>query len=257
MGLFDAFKKKECSVCGGEIGLLGNRKLEDGNLCKNCAAKLSPYFSDRRRSTVAEIQQQLDYREQNKQAVAAFRVTRSLGRDTKVLLDEDAGKFMVTRARDLAEANPDVLDFSQVTGCDMDVEEHTSEEKRRDKDGNMVSYIPPRYEFSYDFNLVIRVNHPYFDQISFQLNSSDVDLNRGNPLPMMRKPDPRMNPDYREYETIGKEIKQALTSARRQAREEARQAAAPKQAVTCPWCGATTTPDASGCCEYCGGSVNG
>jgi len=31
---------------------------------------------------------------------------------------------------------------------------------------------------------------------------------------------------------------------------------APKMAVTCPFCGATTTPDASGCCEYCGGSVN-
>ena len=32
MGLFGKlFEKKECSVCGGEIGLLGNRKLEDGN----------------------------------------------------------------------------------------------------------------------------------------------------------------------------------------------------------------------------------
>ena len=40
MGLFgNLFEKKICSVCGGEIGLLGNRKLEDGNLCKNCAKK--------------------------------------------------------------------------------------------------------------------------------------------------------------------------------------------------------------------------
>ena len=38
------FEKKECAICGGEIGLLGNRKLEDGNCCKNCAAKLSPWF---------------------------------------------------------------------------------------------------------------------------------------------------------------------------------------------------------------------
>ena len=30
MGLFDVFKKKECDICGGEIGMLGNRKLEDG-----------------------------------------------------------------------------------------------------------------------------------------------------------------------------------------------------------------------------------
>ncbi len=31
MGLFD---KKYCSICGEKIGFLGNRKLEDGNLCK-------------------------------------------------------------------------------------------------------------------------------------------------------------------------------------------------------------------------------
>ena len=34
MGLFD---KKYCDICGEKIGLLGNRKLEDGNLCKDCA----------------------------------------------------------------------------------------------------------------------------------------------------------------------------------------------------------------------------
>ena len=28
-------------------------------------------------------------------------------------------------------------------------------------------------------------------------------------------------------------------------------------AVACPYCGATTTPEASSCCEYCGGAVNG
>ena len=37
MGLFD---RKYCSVCGEKIGLLGNRKLEDGNLCKSCAGKV-------------------------------------------------------------------------------------------------------------------------------------------------------------------------------------------------------------------------
>ena len=56
MGLFD---KKYCDICGEKIGLLGNRKLEDGNLCKNCAAKLSPFFSERRRSTVEDIKRQL------------------------------------------------------------------------------------------------------------------------------------------------------------------------------------------------------
>ena len=113
MGLFD---KKYCDICGEKIGLLGNRKLENGNLCKNCARKLSPWFSDRRGSTVEEIRAQLAYRAENQEKVAAFHTTRTLGADTKVLLDEDAGKFMVTRARNLAEANPDVLDFADVTG---------------------------------------------------------------------------------------------------------------------------------------------
>jgi len=255
MGLFDAFKKKQCSICGGDIGLLGNRKLEDGNMCKNCARKLSPFFSDRRNSTVAEIEAQLAYREENKQAVAAFHVTRSLGEDTKVLIDEDAGKFMVTDARNLAEANPDVLDFSQVTGVDLDIDEDQSEATREDKDGNEVSYNPPKFFFTYDFHVVIRVNHPYFDEIRFRLNSSDVEINPNNPLPQIRKPNPKLNPEYREYEQMGKEIKSILTEARQQVREEAAAAAAPKQAATCPWCGATTTPDANGCCEYCGGAI--
>ena len=259
MGFFDAFKKKQCSICGGDIGLLGNRKLEDGNMCKKCAAKLSPFFSDRRNSTVAEIEAQLAYREENKQAVAQFNVTQSLGDDTKVLIDEDAGKFMVTSARDLAEENPDVIGLDQVTGVALDIDESNREEKRqiKNKEGNTewVSYVPPRYIWSYDFLVKIRVKHPYFEEISVRLNSSGVETNAENPLPQMRKPDPKMNTEYCKSEEMGKEIKQILTEGRKQVREEAKAAAAPKQAMTCPWCGATTTPDASGCCEYCGGAV--
>ena len=140
MGLFD---KKYCDICGEKIGLLGNRKLENGNLCKHCANKLSPWFSDRRSSTVEEIKAQLAYREENREKVAAFHTTRTLGTVTKVLLDEDAGKFMVTRARDLTEANPDVLDFADVTGCNLDIDESRCEILREDQDGNEVSYNPP------------------------------------------------------------------------------------------------------------------
>ena len=145
MGFFGKlFEKKECSVCGGEIGLLGNRKLEDGNLCKTCAAKLSPWFSDRRQSTVAEIQEQLAYREANQAKVASFRTTRTLGERTKVLLDEDAGLFMVTSAKNLAEANPDVLSFSDVTGCQLDIDEHKTEIEYEDAEGERKSFNPRR-----------------------------------------------------------------------------------------------------------------
>ena len=70
------------------------------------------------------------------------------------------------------------------------------------------------------------------------------------------KIDPETDIEFRRYRDMGEEICEALLQVRQQARDEMAAAAAPKAAVTCPWCGATTTPDASGCCEYCGGAVN-
>ena len=74
MGLFD---KKFCDVCGEKIGMLGNRKLEDGNICKDCAKKLSPRFDDRRHSTLEEIKSQLQMREENRSLVSSFRSWQS------------------------------------------------------------------------------------------------------------------------------------------------------------------------------------
>lgn len=262
MGLFGKiFEKKECAICGGEIGLLGNRKLEDGNMCKNCAAKLSPWFSDRRSSTVEEIKEQLDYREANREEVSAFRTTGTLGERTKVLLDEDAGVFMVTSARNLEEANPDVLAFSDVTGCDLDIDERKIELKREVKksDGTTeeVSYNPPRYNYEYDFYMTIYVRNPYFDEIRFQLNKSTVEVEPTQQMGSFGAIRPEQDVEYRRYKEIGEEIKAILLQVRQESRDVAAAAAAPKTAVTCPYCGATTTPDASGCCEFCGGAVNG
>ena len=50
-------------------------------------------------------------------------------------LDEDALKFIVTSSRNFKETNPDVIDFTQVTGCELDVSEREREEKRKDADG--------------------------------------------------------------------------------------------------------------------------
>ena len=72
----------------------------------------------------------------------------------------------------------------------------------------------------------------------------------GRGVPLVRKPNPILNHDYKEYTAMGQEIKNTLTEARQRVRDEAAAAAAPKMAVTCPFCGATTIPDASGRCEY-------
>lgn len=278
MGLFD---KKYCDICGEKIGLLGNRKLEDGNLCKDCAKKLSPWFSDRRRSTVEDIRGQLAYREENREKAAQFRTTRSFGEDWKVLLDEDHRWFTVTRARDLAEANPDILDFDAITGCRMDIDESRTELMREDADGKDVSYVPPRYEYSYDFFLVISVRHPYFDEMRFSLNSSSVyyepqklpqrapmshaPMDRPSGRPKMinaSRVDPEDCAEYRKYRQMGDEICQALEQARSGGKQPA--GAAPEENIimreaaqdipaagpwTCPACGGANTGKF---CEYCG-----
>lgn len=194
MGLFD---KKYCDVCGDKIGLLGNKKLDDGNMCKNCAKKLSPWFNDRRKSSLADIKKQLEDREANKEKVSAFHTTRTMGTFTKLLLDEDAGRFMVTADTDLVDANPDVIELSDVTDCTLDVDEHTTEVMQQDSDGKYSSYSPRRYDYSYDFYIVIRVNNPYFDEIRFKLNSSSVDG--------------QSRRDYEKYKDMGEEIRDALT----------------------------------------------
>ena len=277
MGLFGKlFEKKECSVCGGEIGLLGNRKLEDGNLCKNCAKKLSPWFEERRHSTVEEIKQQLAYREENQTRAAQFTVTRSMGEFTKVLLDERHGWLTVTTAVDLAEANPDILDFDAITGCRIDIKENRNEILREGQDGKKVSYDPPRYKYSYVFHIYISVRNPYFDEMHFHLNSSSVEmtpmpgdnfgggLNRTSGLGLAGRSflrsgfDPMNYPEYRKYYNMAQEICQAVQQLRSQASvaepatpARTEPAAAPVQAGpwVCPGCGASVSGKF---CEFCG-----
>ena len=237
---------------------MGNQKLEDGNLCKDCAKQLSPWFSDRRRSTVEDIKRQLAYREENRGRASQFRTTRSYGEDCKVLLDEEHRWFTVTRARDLADANPDILDYTALTSCRVDIDESRTEQKREGPDGKEVSYNPPRYEYSYDFEVIISVNNLYFDEMKFRLNNSSVYIEPQNTMqrpmmgqqgmmgqrPMAGRPqsgmtqrpmmgqmnsvgrmntmaagfDPESNREYRKYREMGDEIRAALLQVMETAR---------------------------------------
>ncbi len=194
MGLFD---KKYCDICGAQIKLLGNKKLEDGNCCKDCVSKLSPWFSDRRHSTVDEIKAQIEYREANKAEVEAFNVTHTIGDDTKVLIDEDQKKFIVTSSSKWRDCNPDVIPFSSVTGCNTRIDESKSEITTKGPDGHEVSCNPQQFSFDYDFYVTIHINNPFFDEINFRINSSSVEevvtvQNQGANTPM-GAPHPGMN----------------------------------------------------------------
>ena len=194
MGLFD---KKYCDICGEKIGLLGNRKLDDGNLCKECAKKLSPWFEERRHSTVEDIKQQLEYREANKEKVQNFRITRRITtKKYTVFLDETQGNFTIAHNLDTKE-NPDILSLSDVVQCNMDVKQDRIEETYT-KDGKTVSYQPPVYKYEYYYSMKIQVRSPWFDDMDFQFLHSFA-IEQENRAEMM------------EMERVGNEIIAALT----------------------------------------------
>lgn len=287
MGLFgNLFEKKQCSVCGGEIGLLGNRKLEDGNLCKNCAKKLSPWFAERRHSTVVEIEQQLAYREENRGKAAQFSVSRSIGDDWKVLFDEGHRWLTVTKARNLTETNPDIIDYAAVTGCRMKIDETHNEVMRDGPDGKKISYDPPRYNYAYDFKITVSVNHPYFDEMSFSLSDgyiwikpyenmgAGMNTGFGRLMSGFGAPsfDPMSYPEYRQYYTMGQEVCEELRRVQglgvaagvgaacapsdgdgQNANTPAAQYVQPVQLVSADWlCPACGAQNSGKFCEYCG-----
>ena len=171
MGLFG---KKNCDICGEKIGLLGNRKLDDGNLCKNCARKLSPWFEERRHSTVEDIKRQLAYREQNKQLVQSFVVTRQFATNTyNVFIDDTKGNFTVAHNLDTTE-NPDIVPLSSIVMCKMEVQQDRREETYT-KDGKTVSYQPPVYRYEYDYTMLIKVRTEWYDDMDFRLCNSRLD----------------------------------------------------------------------------------
>lgn len=267
MALFGKlFEKKVCSICGGDIGLLGNRKLADGNCCKKCAGGLSPWFTDRRESTVEQIQQQLAYRAQNAEALKSFNVTTVIGENEKMYIEEVNGiptRFFVTSRSSYLDENPDIISITDVMSCTIDIDEHKDEIMRENKDGESVSYNPPRYEHHYNFyiDMVIR-NNPWFDSIRFNVNNDDVTLETTAGAATMsrvsvgtrtmRNPAAsRESQRYHEYEQMCKKICQTVEDAKRSAQQQAAAAAAePELPVYCPACGAPT--DGSRYCQFCG-----
>ena len=232
MGLFGGlFDKKVCAICGGEIGLLGNRKLEDGNLCKQCASQLSPWFSDRRHSTVNEIAAQLAYRNDNRARAAAFHVTRSYGDSfTKVLVDDAMQAFMITGADNFAKENPDVFDFGMVTGCRPDIHEYRHEVMGKDAEGHPVSFQPRRYHYDYQFDMTVTVNHPFIDDMHFSLNSGTIeDADRD---------------ELDRYVAMTEDVVETMTGRRPDLSGEV-----PYHAPFCPDCGHDLAPD--GRCLFC------
>ena len=196
MGLFD---KKFCDICGEKIGMLGNRKLSDGNMCKDCAKLLSPFCDDRRSSSLADIKAQLQYREENKAVLRAFSPMITIDGDYKnIYVDTAKGNFVVSSNKPGSwdDENPDVIPISAITSLTLDVKEDRDEIYYKDAQGNNQSYVPPRYEYEYDFTLKFLVNTPWFDDFDVKLNNFSV-KNMGSP-------------EYNRYQQLAQQAMNAL-----------------------------------------------
>ena len=268
------FEKKVCDICGGEIGLLGNRKLEDGNCCKHCAGKLSPWFDERRHSTIQQIKEQLAYREQNQKDLSSFVVAQAIGDNYKMYIEEANGvptRFFVTNADNYMEDNPDIFSFKDLMSCTSDVTTHETELQQTDSNGNKTSYNPPRYEVDYDFYIKMQIaNNPYIDDIEIKLNRSTVTLEtRGAStvkflgLNLTSGPadysNPREKQRYEEYTNMCQQIEEvvqrsrmapAATPAATPAAAPVQEEAAPAGPKFCPNCGAPA--DGGKFCQSCG-----
>ena len=161
--------------------MFGYKKLEDGEICKDCLKLVSPWFDDRRHTTVAEIKEQIVYRQRNAKELENFTISRQIGEEAYIMyieeVDDIPTRFFVTNCSDYMEADPDSISFKDVVSCVTDVYEWDDEITQRDSEGNMVSCRPPRYEHHYDFFIKMEIrNNPYFDEIKFRINSSDIVL---------------------------------------------------------------------------------
>ncbi len=190
MALFGKFFAKEsCAVCGAEVGALKKRKLADGVMCKDCVARLSPWFEERRESTVAQIKEQLAMREENRRQLERFDITSELAGTGAVFVDEghrwlcalpDAstgGLLSSERVHDragLIEANADIVTFDQVRSATCDITE-TRGELRQTVDGEQRSYSPRRWRYGESFYLLVEVDHPYIERMRVPLGSLTIE----------------------------------------------------------------------------------
>lgn len=231
MGLFG---KKICSICGEKIGFMGGYTLADGNLCPDCAARLSASFRIEGSTTVEEIEEQLRRREENREKLQNFKPDKTFGVGPVLCVDEKAGTFVLTDSGDFAADNPDLLSLSRLSGARLDIPESRQELYRRDFNGNRMPYNPRRYEYSYGFRVCLTVDG--YGELQFPLVSGSISGSD------------RMS--CQKHKEEGEAVVQYLRLKHLEQEHKAT-----KGPVLCPYCGATTTPDDKGCCEYCGSKI--
>ena len=194
MGLFG---KKNCCICDEKIGLLGGMKLKDGDLCKECKKKLSPFFDDGKESTVEDIKKQIQAREENYKQLDNLEINKIYGEFGVILIDETNKKFVALKdtseslfgsqkvvkgIEDVKDKNPDIIDFKDIEDVEVKIIQ-TNREEKQTVNGEQVSYDPKHYTYMIGFDIIIKLNHPYIKLIRISIKSGTVQIyNEGRRL---------------------------------------------------------------------------
>ena len=194
MGLFE---KKFCDICGQKIGLLGNNKVVDGNVCDKCRGQLSPFFKSMSKSNLQQVREQLSYRENNRQQLNQFKPDQVLGYSTKVYVDHAHNCFVVSKKSDYRAENADIINLSSVLGVTSETKEHKKELYQKDSEGHNQPYNPRRYQYSYEIIVTINVNNPYFTKIEFEVTKD--------------RPENKTSPEFVKYQNEANQIIAVLT----------------------------------------------
>ena len=187
MGLFG---KKNCCICGEKVGFLGGLKIKDGDLCKECKKKLSPFFDAAKESTIEDIKNQIAAREENYKQLDNLQINKIYGEFGVILIDETNKKFValkdtsdglfkdqkkITGIEDVKDKNPDIIDFKDIEDVEVKIIQ-TSREERQTIDGQQVSYDPKHYTYMINFDVIIKVNHPYIKSIRVSLKEGTIQI---------------------------------------------------------------------------------
>ena len=186
MGLF---KKEACVLCGGKTGML-DKKCKDGRVCKDCAKKVSPWFSDWKNTSALTLESHIAVRQADRSLAGTGSYNKVFGEFGVILIDEAARKFIafpdtggglfgtqrkVKGLEDVIDLGPDVLSFDAVEDCEIDITE-TSREEKHTVDGQQVSYDPPHILYMETFTLRLKLDYPFFKSMSIQLNNGAVQI---------------------------------------------------------------------------------
>ena len=169
------FLTKACSLCGASVFSLGGNSLKDGCYCKQCKAKLSPFFTHQKTLTVSDISNQLEKRKANELLWKQFVTTKTIGNQPKLLIDGNRCQFALLTSQKVGGPTPDVIQFSQLVDCSVEITEEKAEVKYKDFNDKLKSFAPPYYACSYDFFLNITVNIPYIQTIKIKINEHPID----------------------------------------------------------------------------------